>query len=287
VAGTLESPDYLAHRALATALLPKDDPALRQATTSTVSALTLDNVHDYYHHVFRPDLTTIVVVGNVTSEQATSVIEKWFGDWTATGPKPDVLPAPVPTNAPAVTAVPDKSRVQDKVTLAEMLALNRSNPDYYALRLGNFVLGGGFYATRLYRDLRKENGLVYAVDSSFDIQETRGLYKVDYGCDPPNVSKARSIIVRDLTEMQTKPVGADELQQAKAEWLRGIPLSESSTGDIAGKLLHYATHDLPLDETMHAARICLALSADDVQAAFAKWLHPENLVQATLGPDPQ
>jgi zinc protease len=287
VAGTLESPDYLVHRALAKALLPKDDPALRQATTSTVSALTLDNVRDYYRHVFRPDLTTIVVVGNVTPEQAKSVVEKWFGDWTATGPKPEVLPAPVPTNAPAVTAVPDKSRVQDKVTLAEMLALNRSNPDYYALRLGNFVLGGGFYATRLYRDLRKENGLVYAVDSSFDIQETRGLYKVDYGCDPPNVSKARAIIARDLTDMQTRPVSADELQQAKAEWLRGIPMSESSTGNIAGKLLFYATHDLPLDETMRAATICLALTADDVQAAFAKWVHPGNLVQASLGPEPK
>jgi zinc protease len=287
VAGRLQTPDYLAHRALASALLPKDDPALRQATTSTVSALTHDNVRGYYRHVFRPDLTTVVVVGSVTPEQAKSVIEKWFGEWTATGPKPDVLPAPVPTNGPAVTAVPDKSRVQDRVTLAEMLALNRSNPDYYALRLGNFVLGGGFYATRLYRDLRKENGLVYAVDSSFDIQETRGLYKVDYGCDPGNVSKARAIIVRDLTDMQTKPVDAGELQQAKAEWLRGIPLSESSTGDIAKKLLFYATHDLPLDETIHAARLCLALKAEDVQAAFARWVHPENLVQASLGPEPK
>ena len=287
VAGRLQTPDYLAHRALASALLPKDDPALRQATTSTVSALTLDNVRGYYRHVFRPDLITVVVVGSVTPEQAKSVIEKWFGEWTATGPKPEVLPAPVPTNGPAVTAVPDKSRVQDRVTLAEMLGLNRSNPDYYALRLGNFVLGGGFYATRLYRDLRKENGLVYAVDSSFDIQETRGLYKVDYGCDPDNVSKARAIIVRDLTDMQTKPVDADELQQAKAEWLRGIPLSESSTGDIAGKLLFYATHDLPLDETIRAARLCLALTAEDVQAAFARWVHPENFVQASLGPEPR
>jgi zinc protease len=287
VAGELESPEHLGNRALAKALLPKDDPALRQATTSTVSALTLDNVHDYFHGVFRPDLTTIVVVGNVTPEQARSVVEKWFGDWTAAGPKPEVLPAPVPTNGPAVTSVPDKSRVQDQVVLAEMLGLNRFNPDYYALRLGNFVLGGGFYATRLYRDLRKENGLVYTVESSFDMAETRGLYRVDYGCDPPNVSKARSIIVRDLDEMRSKPVGADELQQAKAEWLRAIPLSESSTGDIAGKLLYYATHDLPLDETIHAAKICLTLTAADVQAAFAKWVHPENLVQETLGPEPK
>ena len=206
--------------------------ALRQATTSTVSALTLGNVRDYYRHVFRPDLTTIVVVGNVSPEQAKSVIEKWFGDWTATGPKPETVPPPVPANAPSVTAVPDKSRVQDKVVLAETLGLN-ARPDFYALRLGNLVLGGGFYATRLYRDLRKDNGLVYAVDSSFNIGKTRAMYEVEFGCDPPNVSKARAIIERNLKDMQTKPVSADELQQAKAEWLREIPLSESSTGDIA------------------------------------------------------
>jgi zinc protease len=287
VGGELETPEYLAHRALATALLPKGDPALRQATTSTVSALTLGDVRGYYQHVFRPDLTTIVVVGNVTPEDAKSTVEKWFGGWTASGPKPEVLPAPVPTNGPAVTSVPDKSRVQDQVTLAEMIGVTRSNPDYYALRLGNFVLGGGFYATRLYRDLRKENGLVYSVESGFDVQQTRGMYSVEYGCDPPNVSKARAMIVRDLTDMQTKPVGADELQQAKAEWLRGIPLSESSTGDIAAKLLYYSTHDLPLDETIHAAKLCLALTAEDVQAAFAKWVHPENLVQESLGPEPK
>jgi zinc protease len=287
VAGTLQTPDYLTKRALATALFPKNDPALRQATTSTVAALTLGNVQDYYQHVFRPDMTTIVVIGNVAPERAKSVIEKWFGDWQATGPKPTTDPPPVPANSPAATVVPDKSRVQDKVVMAETLGLTRSDPDYYPIRLGNLVLGGAFYATRLYRDLRKDSGLVYYVGSAFDVEKTRALYRVEFGCDPPNVAKARAIIERNLKDMQTKPVTSEELQQAKAQWLREIPLSESSTGNIAASLLAFATHDLPLDEPIRAARLCLALTAEDVQAAFAKWLHPENLVQATQGPDPK
>ena len=287
VAGLLESPDYLHGRALTAALFPKGDPALRQATTSTVSALTLTNTLDYYRRVFRPDLTTIVVVGNVSPDRAKSVIEKWFGGWTATGPKPETELPPVLTNGPSVTSVPDKSRVQDKVVLAETLGLTRSDPDFYALRLGNLVLGGGFYATRLYRDLRKDSGLVYSVGSSFNIGKTRATYEVEFGCDPPNVSKARAIIERNLKDMQTKPVSADELQQAKSQWLRDIPLSESSTGDIAANLLAHATHDLPLDETTRAAHRCLALTAEDVQAAFAKWLRLENLVQASQGPEPK
>jgi zinc protease len=287
VAGTLQSPDYLTQRAMVMALFPKNDPALRQATTSTVTALTLDNVQNYYQHVFRPDMTTIVVIGNVSPDQAKLVIEKWFGDWKATGPKPETDPPPVPANASSATVVPDKSRVQDKVVLAETLGLNRSDPDYYALHLGNLVLGGAFYATRLYRDLRKDSGLVYYVESAFSINKTRGMYQVNFGCDPPNVAKARAIIERNLKDMQTKPVTAEELQQAKAQWLRDIPLSEASTGNIAGSLLGYATEDLPLDEPIRAARLCLALTAQDVQAAFAKWLHPENLVQTTQGPEPK
>ena len=287
VAGTLESPDYLGQRALLTALFPKDDPGLRQATTSTVSALTLANVRDYHRHVFRPDLTTIVIIGKVTPEQAKSVIEKWFGGWQAVGPKPETVPPAVPANVASVVAIPDKSRVQDKVTLAETLALNRYDPDYYALQLGNMVLGGAFYATRLYRDLRKDSGLVYAVQSTFDVGRTRALYEVEFGCDPPNVSKARAIIERNLKDMQTKPVTPDELQRAKAQWLREIPLSESSVGGIASTLLSLAARDLPLDEPTRAAHRCLTLTADEVQAAFAKWLHPADLVQAAQGPEPQ
>src|SRR5262249_19585062 len=152
-------------RALMSALWPPGDPGLRQASTSSVAALTLQNVKDYHRYVFRPDLTTIVVIGNVTPERARSVVEKWFGGWTATGPKPETVPAAVPTNVAAVVTIPDKNRVQDKVTLAETLGLTRYDSDYYALRMGNLVLGGAFYATRLYRDLRKDNGLVYAVES--------------------------------------------------------------------------------------------------------------------------
>ena len=118
----------------------------------------------YHDATVRPDLTTIVVIGDVTADEAKTVIEKWFGDWKATGAKPNTTLPPVPLNKPSAVNVPDPERVQDQVTLAEQLKLNRFDPDYYPLQLGNHVLGGGFYATRLYHDLRQVNGLVYTVN---------------------------------------------------------------------------------------------------------------------------
>jgi len=284
VAGRLQSPSYLTKRALRAALFPKGDPTLREATPATVQSLTLEDVRSYYRKVFRPDLTTIVVIGKVSPEKARAVIEKYFGSWKAQGPKPETLLPPVPSNRPSVTGIPNSSRIQDEVFLAQTLGLTRSNPDYYALELGNHVLGGGFYATRLYQDLRERTGLVYYVASSFDVGRTRSLYTVSYGCDPPNVNKARDIVERNLKEMQTTPVSSEKLQLARALLLREIPLKESSVEAIARGFLYRATHDLPLDEPILAAHRYLKLTAEEVKAAYAKWLRPKDLVEVTEGP---
>jgi zinc protease len=287
VAGELQSPDYLTQRALDKGLLPKDDPQLRQSTPESVMAVSLDNVHSYFQQVYRPDLTTIVVIGNVSPADAKAVIEKYFGSWTASGSKPQTELPPVPPNSTSVTAVPDKARVQVIADLAETLPLNRFSPDYYALELGNHVLGGGFYATRLYRDLRENGGLVYYVGSSFAFSKTRASYKVDYACDPQNVSKARAVVVRDLIAMQKTPASDHELRQARAMLLRQIPLSQGSETSIADGLLARAVMGLPLDEPVIAAHHYVELTAAQVEAAFAKWLRPNDLVQVTEGPAPR
>ncbi len=287
VAGRLQSPDYLAGRALRKALFPKTDPTLRETTPQTVSALSLDDVRAYYGKVFRPDMTTIVVIGRVDPSAVKMLIEKYFGAWKASGPKPPTVLPLVPDNAPALVTVPDKSRVQDSVTLAETLRLNRFDPAYYALTLGNHVLGGGFYATRLYHDLREDTGLAYYVDSSFEFGKKRAVYMVNYGCDPGNVAKARNIIVRDLKQMQGAPVSARELRQAKAMLLREIPLSESSTSDIAMSLIYRSVMGLPMNEPLIAARRYMKMTAPEVQKAFAKWIRPGGLVEVTQGKPPR
>jgi zinc protease len=102
------------------------------------------------------------------------------------------------------------------------------------------VLGGGFYATRLYRDLRQKKGYVYNVDNSLRATETRAMYSVTYGCDPENVSKARSLVEEELAAMRTTNVSPAELQQAKSLLLRQITLSESSEDAVAGGFVAHA-----------------------------------------------
>ena len=282
--GQRQSPSFLSRRALREALYPGTDPILRDATPESVASLSLDDVEAYYAKAVRPDMTTMVVIGKVTPERARVAVEKYFGAWKSSGPKPATDLPPVPPNKPATSMIPDASRVQDEVTLAETIGITRSHPDYYKLQLGNHILSGAFYATRLYRDLRENAGLVYTVESFIEAGKTRSLFGVAYACDPPNVSRARAIVERNLRDMQTTPVSQDELRRAKTLLVRQVTLSEDSTDSIAGMLLSRSLEDLPLDESIRAAGQYVAISAEQVRDAFAKWIRPADFVQVTVGP---
>jgi zinc protease len=172
------------------------------------------------------------------------------------------------------------------VVLAENLALARSNPDYYALQLGNALLGGAFYSTRLSIDLRKNTGLVYSVGSILQAGRTRGAYIIEFASDPANVGRAAAIVTRDIKAMQATAPSADELTRIKAFLIRQIPLGEASVDDIAHGLLTHVDMDLPLDEATVAAGRYISLSGSDVQKAFAQWLRPDDLVRVSQGPSP-
>ncbi len=104
--GAIAGPDFKARRALSDALYPAGDPGRRNATPDSAGSVTLDDVKNYYATTFRPDMTTIVVVGDVTPEHARAAVQAAFGGWSATGPAPDVYPPPIPRNAPSQAMIP-------------------------------------------------------------------------------------------------------------------------------------------------------------------------------------
>ena len=246
VAGQLRTPDYLFRRAVMRAIVPEGDPTLRQATPGSVMALRPEDLRAYYAAAFRPDLTTIVVVGDVTVNQARRVVAETFGGWQAEGPTPAIDPPPIGPNKPSRSRVADSTAVQDSVYLAETVGLPVASPERYVLLLGNVILGSGF-SSRLYQDLRIRSGYVYSVSSDLDWSRTRADYSVSFGADARNVDNARALVVRDLKAMQLEPVNDAELMRAKAQILRQLPMQRASVGGIAGQYLRLTDLGLPLD----------------------------------------
>ena len=283
LAGLLQSPDYLFKRALFKAVLPDGDPQLRESTPETVMSLKLEDVKSFYASAYRPDLTTIVIVGDVTPEEAQRVAAANFGAWAAKGPTPQIDLPPIGPNKSASAHVPDISNLQDTVALVESVQLAVTNPDRFDLMVGNTILGGGF-SSRLFQDLRVKTGYVYNVSSQIDWSRTRCDYNVSFGADPDKVAKARIAVVQDLKALQNQPVSDAELTRAKAQMLRRLPMQRSSVDAIAALDLRLVDLGLPLDTPTVAAKHYYDSTAERVQAAFKTWLRPDDLSEIVKGP---
>jgi zinc protease len=282
--GAVKSPDYKKGVALAAALYPSGDPARRNATPATAGSVTLDDAKAYYAAVYRPDLTTIAVIGDVTPEHARAAIEKAFGAWKAQGPTPNVFSPRVRPNGAASAVIPATGRIQSEVTLSETLPLTYADPDYAILHLANEVLSGGFYASLLFHDLRELHGYVYTVGSSLNGGRHRSTFSVSYGADPQNVARAAKLVVDDLSSLQRKPLAVDRLTRAKALLLGELPIAKESYDGLASQLITFASTGRPLDEDRIEAQAQLAATPERVRAAMAKWIRPKDFVRIVVGP---
>jgi zinc protease len=268
-------------------LLPFNDPELRQPTVAGVQGLSLDQAKAYYAKTMRPDLTTIVVVGNVSPAQARASIERAFGGWHAVGPAPAVDLPPVPLNPPGEVKIPLPNIHQDYVTLEQLVPVPRSSPQYYPLVLGNTVLGGGSVSpeqSRLFRDIRQNAGLVYSIDSQYVSNGARSRFSVEFACAQGNEPRIESMIDDELAQLRTQPIGDFELGLMKASVVRRVVLGDASASEIGETLLNDAVNGLPLDQTHIDAQHLLATDAHAIQAAFAADIHPENFVRTIEGP---
>lgn len=286
LAGALQSPDYRVRLARGAALAPAGDPSLRQPSVASLQGLTPDDVRAYHARAFRPDLTTIVVVGDVTPEQALKVVTDTFGGWTAEGPTPAIDLPPVPDNKPGAVRIPDPGSTQDAVTLVQTLDVPVESPDRYRLNLGNTILGSGF-SSRLYQDLRVRTGYVYSVSSSPDWTRTRAQYSVAFGADPDKADAARDLVVKNFRAMQEAPVSDAELVRAKAQIIRQLAMGSASVPAIAGGYLRLVDLGLPLDTAQRAPARYKAITAAEIQGAFAAHVRPDGLVQVVKGPPVQ
>jgi zinc protease len=284
--GEMTSPDHLAEVALNKALYPAGDPSQRFATPKSVDALTLSDVKSWYSSAYRPDLTTIVVIGDTTPEAAKAIFEKYFGDWKASGPKPDVEFPAVPPNAASQTQVPATGRVQSSVQLVETLPIVRSDPAWAELQLANAVLSGGFYSSLLYHDLREVHGYAYDIESRVSAGRVRATFGIEYGCDPKNILPAQAQATAILNQLQGSPIESDRLLRSKALLMGEVPIRESSYDGVAAELLRYSSLGLPLNQNVIDAGAELSATAASVQAALAKYIRPTGFVRVVTGPAP-
>ena len=211
-------------------------PAIPTAPTDRQRrARELEDVRSYYARTIRPDLTTIVVVGNVhpPARRASRSVSRLVGDRRAAIAH---LPSiPLNEGARLKLALPFE---QDIETLEQLICSTRSDPDVPALLHGNAVLGGGTLGpqqSRLFRDLRQNAGLVYSIDSRLSLGRYRSRFAVEFACSPANEERLEALIDEQIQRMRREPVGSFELRRRR-RWRAGLIRVHADRGDCSTAL---------------------------------------------------
>ena len=278
----------VAAKRTAAQLYPVGDPALREPSLESVQKLDLDDVRAYYAKTFRPDLTTLVVVGNATVDATKASVERAFGAWRGgTGDLPNLDFPRIPLNTAGDVRLTIPSLAQDDVTLQELVDADRSSPNYAALVLGNAVFGGGALGaeqSRLFRDIRQNAGLVYTISSQYAPSKTRASFSIDFASSPSDRARIESLIDGEIVKMQTELVGDFELSLAKAAIVRRTAIAGASIASIGQRLLSETLADESYGRDRTEAAAILATSATAVRDAFAKTIRPKSFVRVVIGP---
>ncbi|MEZ5457796.1 MAG: pitrilysin family protein [Steroidobacteraceae bacterium] len=251
---------------------------------AAVNAVTVADLARFHREFYGAAHATVAVVGEFDPATTRAALGGMLANWSA----PVAFQrAPnqyfVLTPSRQQLATPDKANA---VMLAELsLPLRDDAPDYPALVLGNFMLGGGFLNSRLATRIRQQDGLSYGVASRLfaDPFEPTASFTGFAIYNPANSARLVAAFREEIERVRRDGFRADELREAKTGWLEGRNLSRSQDATLAGQL----SNQLRLDRTpawdADFERRVAALTVDDVNAAFRKWIQPDALVIVEAG----
>ncbi len=238
-AATNKLPQQKADLAQRMALYQPGDPRRRDVNEVTVANVTLDDAKRWYDFAYRPDETTLAIVGDVDPAQAEAAVQKFFGDWRAKGPRPTFQYPALRTKLAKNVSVTLKSAsvTQSEVTLKQIIDLRRSDADYVPLMLANTMLSGEGTDSMLFQELRTKRSYVYRVESHLDVAPDHAEFAVTFASDPTNVKHAEAAVLAIIRRLQQQPLQIVDLQRAKALLLAQRVLPLDSYDGVSNELL--------------------------------------------------
>jgi zinc protease len=265
-------------------LSASDDPSLRHANNASVSGISRDDLVDFTKRYWRPDLTSIAVVGDVTPAQVRATLEAEFRAWNgANGATPDSRERTFP-QAHGGHYYVQTDATQLYVRLGQPM-LARSSPDYPAMQVLNQILGaGGAFESRLWQELRQKRGLVYSATSSLNVGRDRGDLRIELNASPSRIPEAVRFVRSELKRFQHEPVTETELAEAKLRLVSDALLDEASADGQVQQVLDIAVNGLPADYYRALNERFAAITPAEIERVAQKYLAPDNLVQVYAGP---
>ena len=250
-------------------------------TPQGLSAITPKDLTEFHQTYYRPNNAILAVVGDLTQDEARQWVTKTFGTWAAAPTPPLKLP-PIPELTQRQVVVIDKDITQANVILGS-LGIKRDNPDFYALQVMNYILGGGGFSSRLMDDIRENRGLAYSVASAFSPGLEPGPFSVSLETKNASAGEAIQQVLAQLKVMMTQPVKPEELQDAKSYFIGSFARKMDSMGKRAWLLGYVEFYGLGLDYPWKYPGLIRHLTREDIQKVAQKYLNPDKYLLVVVG----
>jgi zinc protease len=246
----------------------------------TLQALSREDVVRFHQEYYKPAGAIVVVAGDIDQAKAEALLLDVFAGWTGS-PKPlPTYPDPDFPDTLQVTKIPRE--VSQARIIFGHAGIQRHNPDYYAVRVMNYILGGGGFASRLLAQIRDRHGLAYSAGSDFSTGLQGGTFQVSLGTQNATANRAIEVLFEELHRIRQQPVSEQELADAKAFIIGSFPLGLAETRDLASIFTTIELYNLGLDYLVRFPAFIQAVTRQDVQRVAHTYLQPHQGVLVIL-----
>ncbi len=276
-----QEPGSVAERAFYRALYGRHPYASPpDGTEASVRTLTRRDVEAFYHRYYVARNALVAIVGDLDRQQAADLAERATAG-LAEGDRAPALPRVPPLQKAREIRI-DFPSTQTHILLGQP-GVRRGDPDYFALYVGNYILGGGGLVSRVSREIREKRGLAYSAYSYFSPMAAAGPFTLGLQTRTAKAGLALQVARATLRRFVAEGPTAAELAAAKRHITGGYPLRIDSNAKILEYIAMIGFYGLPLDylETFNA-RI-QAVTLDQVKDAFRRRIHPDRMVTVIVG----
>lgn len=260
-------------------IIYRDNPRGRFASLRSIKNIERKDLIQFHRQFFQPQNIMFAISGDITREEAINKIQKYFGDWQSTG-NPARLP--VPHDYHAGFYYIDKDIPQSTI-ISGQLSPGINNPDFYAFTVLDFIIGSGGFPSRIFSEVRSNEGLAYSAGSFYRARSDHGVFAAYAFTKTESTFKTLSLINFVLKDVMDRTISTREIEWAKNSINNGFVFSFSSPEQIVWQQLKLEHDHLPADFLSTYRDKIANIQVDDLHKIAGKYLDRKNNTTLILG----
>lgn len=259
------------------------DHPYAQPSTGTIQSLKRiksEDIQAFKNQYLVANNLNIAITGNVNQQQAQQMIDL-LTEQINTGESAPPLPDAQALEKAQIIRIPFNSS-QAHVMIGQV-GIRRDDPDRFALEVGNEIFGSGGFQSLLMQELREKRGLTYNASSNLSSMQSQGLFYIQYSTQREQLLESLNITYDTLLKFLHQPLATAQIEESKRGLIRAFPLLLRSNANINSQLGAIGFYGLPSNYLSQYQQYISAVTAEDVQQAWQKHIHPERFLTVLAG----